>query len=116
MNCFYHPQMVAIAICKNCNRGLCADCGSDVGNGIACKNKCEEEVRAFNEMIDRNKSSYRKTGNFLIAIAMFFISCGLLGLVAMFRWRELPFLILGSFLLISGIVMFLFGKKFKRRN
>jgi len=116
MNCFYHPQVVAIAICKNCNKGLCGDCASDVGNGMACKNKCESEVRAINELVNRGKTAYQKTGNFAAAIGAFFIICGLLALGAMFSTRESALIIPSSFLLIAGAIMFLFGRKYKRRT
>lgn len=44
MNCFYHPSTVAIGTCKHCGKGLCADCANDLGHGLACRDKHEQEV------------------------------------------------------------------------
>lgn len=60
MKCFYHPQIEAIARCKSCRKGLCKDCAIDVGNGIACKNRCECEVVAINEFLELMKTAYQK--------------------------------------------------------
>lgn len=116
MNCFYHPQTVAVAVCKNCSKGLCSDCAVDVGNGMACKNKCEPEVRAMNEIITRSKTAYQKTGNFAAAVGGLFIICGLLAVAAMFITRAPELLVVGSFTLIAGAILFLFGRKIKRRT
>ncbi len=60
MKCFYHNSIDAVGICKNCNRGVCSECAADLKNGIACKNRCESEVQAVNELINRNKNSHQK--------------------------------------------------------
>jgi hypothetical protein len=33
------------------------ECAVEVGNGIACRNKCEAQVTAINDMIERGKKS-----------------------------------------------------------
>jgi len=53
MNCFYHPTIVAVGICKSCSKGLCPVCAADLGKGLACKGRCEEDVKAVTELIDR---------------------------------------------------------------
>lgn len=35
MNCYEHPETVAVASCQDCTRGLCQDC-SNVFNSIIC--------------------------------------------------------------------------------
>jgi hypothetical protein len=62
MKCFYHLQIDAVAICKNCNKGLCSDCAVELINGIACKNRCESEVKAIVEYLERGKTAYKKVG------------------------------------------------------
>ena len=63
MHCFYHDPVEAVAICKNCNRGVCRECAVELVNGIACKNRCEAEVEAVNQIIERSKTSYQKTSS-----------------------------------------------------
>jgi hypothetical protein len=62
MKCFNHDGSDAVAICKNCNKALCHTCAVDVGNGVACVGDCEQEVRALNELIRRNRTAAQKTG------------------------------------------------------
>jgi len=64
MKCFYHPQIDAVAICKNCSKGLCMECVADVGNGVACKGRCEAEVQAVNQMIQRGIKSRNTSGSY----------------------------------------------------
>jgi len=62
MNCYEHPDRPAVGICKNCQKGLCADCAADVGDGLACKDRCEQAVRDINEIVRRSKTAYQKVG------------------------------------------------------
>ncbi|MGH7976446.1 MAG: hypothetical protein ACREDS_10215 [Limisphaerales bacterium] len=78
MKCFYHSQIDAVAICKNCNKGLCFECAADVGNGIACKGKCESEVQAVNQMIQRGKRAGSIYSGYYKRMAIIF---GLVGLI-----------------------------------
>jgi hypothetical protein len=62
MKCYYHPQVDAVAICKHCQRGLCADCALEVSGGMACKNgllNCPEEVREAQVVALRSRKSYQ---------------------------------------------------------
>ena len=78
MKCFNHDTADAVAICKNCNRAICHACAADVGNGIACRGSCEDEVRAVNALIRRNQTTSQKTG---YAYQRNAIICALLGAV-----------------------------------
>jgi len=61
MNCFYHSETPAVGICKNCNRGICPSCASELDNGIACKSRCESAVLLINELFARNHKVYEKS-------------------------------------------------------
>jgi len=61
MKCFNHPDADAIGICKNCNKGLCKDCFTEVENGIACTASCIDEVKQINSIINRGRQSYKVT-------------------------------------------------------
>src|ERR1041385_4351522 len=61
MKCYYHPQVDAVAICKNCHKGLRTECAVDVGGGMACKisnDNCQAEVKFANEAFAINKRRY----------------------------------------------------------
>ena len=72
MKCYNHRESDAVAICKSCQRALCMDCSVDVTNGIACKDKCEEEVIAINVLYARGKSAYNKASKTYIGMAIIF--------------------------------------------
>ena len=40
--------------CKSCGKGLCPDCAADLGKGLACRGRCEADVTAVIELVDRN--------------------------------------------------------------
>ena len=78
MKCYNHEDADAVAICKNCNKALCHRCATDVGNGVACAGSCEDEVRALNELILRNRTASQRTGyayhrNAIVCVLLAFI-------------------------------------------
>ena len=106
MKCFYHPEADAVAICRNCSKGLCRDCAVEVENGIACKDRCEAQVKAIVELVERNKTLLQKTSGAYSRLAIVFALMGLLLLGSGF------FIIIGGgsrgyFLLIMGLIMVL---------
>jgi hypothetical protein len=88
MKCFYHPQIDAVAICKNCSKGICMDCVSDVGNGVACKGKCEAEVQAVNQMIQLGIKRRNIAGNYYKKITVLWILISLAAFVtSLLLWQ-----------------------------
>src|SRR5262245_57524308 len=77
MNCAHHPQTPAIGLCKNCSRGLCPECAADEGFGLACKNRCEAEVKSLWQLIERNKRVSLRTSAVYIRLA---VLSGLMGI------------------------------------
>ena len=51
MRCYYHQQAEAVGTCKNCNKGLFGECAVDVADGLACKDRCETQVRTYNQLV-----------------------------------------------------------------
>lgn len=43
MKCFYHTDRDAVALCRNCYRGLCRDCFADSDEGMVCKDGCGDK-------------------------------------------------------------------------
>ena len=67
MNCFNHPDRLALGACKHCCKGVCNDCITDTGVGIACKGSCEDHVRAIDRLMGfSNKVASRGISNTLI--------------------------------------------------
>lgn len=58
MNCYQHSPTPAVGICKTCFKAVCPECAVDVGDGLACKNSCEQNVQELNEMLARSAKIY----------------------------------------------------------
>jgi hypothetical protein len=54
MRCFNHPERDAIGVCKGRSQGICIDCSADLGHGLACRDKHEQNVEMLNAMIVRS--------------------------------------------------------------
>jgi len=63
MDCFNHIDRPAVGICKHCNKGLCPDCSTDTGAGIACTATRIEEVESVNRLIASNKKTMASQGS-----------------------------------------------------
>lgn len=116
MNCYNHRTVAAIGVCKNCNKGLCPDCITDVENGIACTTTCVEEVKTLNALINKNKnatdrvsSSYNRSAFIYFAVGILFISTGLF-------YPELKFYMFfgGGIFILGALLMLNTAKKYKK--
>ncbi|MCP3166397.1 hypothetical protein [Myxococcus qinghaiensis] len=83
MNCFQHAPVAAVGLCKNCQRGICLECLTDLGDGLACRNRCEQKVQALNTLLNRSPgvysaagSGYRIVGAMLLAVAAMSLLAG----------------------------------------
>src|SRR5947207_11707150 len=54
MSCFYHHDRESVGGCKSCGKALCPECAVDLGKGLACRGRCEDDVRTLIGLIDRN--------------------------------------------------------------
>ena len=87
MRCYYHTASDAVAVCMYCHRGVCTECAAEVEKGIACKDRCEDEVATLMGYTAKlgQQLAVNRTSN--------------LG------WTAL-FLIIGLILTIGGLAMF----------
>ncbi|MBW4651722.1 MAG: DUF2180 family protein [Kaiparowitsia implicata GSE-PSE-MK54-09C] len=120
MKCYYHNDVDAVAICKNCNRGICPKCAAEIENGIACRNRCESEVQALDELMQRGKSAYQKTAGVYMQYAVWLTLSGILFLgFGLLQWQTALALFLvpmGVITLIGALFTYSGSKKFSRRE
>lgn len=117
MRCFYHHDLDAVAAYKNCGRGLCPDCASDVGDGLACRGRCEEEVRALNRVIARNKTAYEKTSDAYARTALFYGAVGLVFVTGgLLDWRGYGWALApaGLIFLFAAWLYYSTGRRYQR--
>jgi hypothetical protein len=72
MNCFNHPDVPAVGICKACQKGLCMECAIDLGHGIACKNH-REDVEMLNTIQADSKRAIQNTEVLYRVITVFIL-------------------------------------------
>ncbi len=121
MRCFYHGDVEAVALCKSCSRALCRECCSDTGKSAACRSRCEEDVLALDEMIERGRSAYQKTsgaytrsGLFILVLGIAFSIIGILG----FRGDGEPVMflvVMGGLFLIYGVSQLFTALRFRAK-
>lgn len=111
MNCFNHPNKVAIGFCKSCCKGLCADCAATLPNGLSCRNTCEDRVTLINQIIDNNQKvisaaniQVRSSGIFILLLGFVFCLFGFLPLLISGRKETLFLGILGLFFAGYGAI------------
>jgi len=117
MKCFYHSQVDAVAVCKNCGRGLCSGCAVDVGNGMACQGHCETEVKALVELQQRNKTAYQKvvgaanrSALWLGLMGVAFVAAGLV----MWKSGGVVALFFGLFFLLGAAFQLVTARRYRR--
>jgi len=110
MKCFYSPAEDAVGICKSCGKGLSAGYAADLGRGLACKDRCETDVRKLISMIERNERMSEASEELVTKSpkaahghALFLMLAGLLfGIAGYLREREPLLLGLGVLFLLYG--------------
>jgi hypothetical protein len=121
MKCFTHQNSDAVAICRSCGRALCPDCISEVGLSCACKNRCEADVKRFNEMLARGRPGSVNAANlvgydrvvFLMVIGVAFTWFGLYFFKD--HGPNLFFVVLGGVFSIFAISQFFVTKRFRKQ-
>jgi hypothetical protein len=77
MRCFTHSDVDAVAICKACGRALCHSCIAAVGRSCACKERCEGDVSAQADVLERGRTVYQKTASIYFRNGVFVVLMGL---------------------------------------
>ena len=108
MKCFYHQTVDAVSLCKSCSRALCPNCIAQVGLSSSCRNRCEADVGTLNDLLERGRTAYQKTGAiwfrsgiFSLLLGGVFMIFGVPGLVSDSR-SEWDYFLFGIGLLFAG--------------
>ena len=110
MQCFKHRTAGAVGICKSCGKGVCAECAADTGDGLACRDTCEERVLLLGRMVANNakvmrtaNAQTRSAGLMAVILGLVFLAFGGWGYLA--NQPTLMFLgALGAVFLVFGLV------------
>lgn len=114
MICFNHSENEAVGICKSCQRGLCAECATDLGHGLACKGRHEEAVNTLEKIINQSAKIYSITPKTRNATPIFYIFMGVVFAgFGLLNGRGLTdfTVILGAGFIVFGIYIAIYNKK-----
>ena len=116
MKCYNHNEIDAVGICKNCNKGLCTSCNTELTNGIACTSTCIEEVNQINLLIQKSKVSHKTAIGVYMRSAYVTFTFGIIFLFyGIFTETASSFLLsLGIIFIIASIFSFVSAKKYKK--
>ncbi len=105
MNCYNHFEVAALGICKHCSKGVCIECLTDTGDGIACSTYCVEEINEVNKLVNHNKKAVRKQPVQWIGSGIFYIVLGIIFLLTTFFYLKR----LDPFLISMGVIFIVYG-------
>jgi hypothetical protein len=119
MKCFYDPTQDAIGTCKSCGKGISSEYTVDLGKGLACKGRCEEDVRTLIGLIEHNISLRGASANLMRNASGTSLSTGLMNFVfgSAFIWfgaRDRDDI--DPFFITIGLIFVLWGAVTFRRS
>ncbi len=117
MNCIYHPQTPAVALCKYCQRGLCLECAVDLGSGMSCRSHTAE-VREMNEIFQTSRHTSQGSGLLFKRFAWVFVFLGLAMIGGGFLLGPFGYIIgfTGLASLLFGGVYYFWGRRYDRQK
>ena len=119
MNCYYHPDKLALGLCKHCQRGLCSDCAALVEDVLACKDQHEGQVHELLELSKQNILKSKRAGSDYVRNTIFYGSVGVLFTIfgaSQIKWlglQAIVYLIIGLALLWAALANYLESRKYK---
>ena len=119
MKCHAHTDRDAIAICKHCARGLCADCAIPQRGGTACGDACAAAIETtFQQLVDaRRRIKLRRSAPKTLGGVFVIIGIACVGLAsAQSSLSGSFFQVAGTILLISGLLFLMLWRLQQREK
>jgi len=122
MRCFYHSDQEAVGICKNCHRGICIECFQEVGDGLACKGRCEPQVEKLNTLLKLSSRSHLTVGRTYLQsaplIGFFGICVLMMGTFMIQRAALFGYGIVGvgAIFILMAVQRYFFGRSYIRMS
>jgi hypothetical protein len=114
MHCYNHPDRNAVGFCKGCCKGLCHECGVDLGHGLACRGH-EQRVEELEKLMSgtaslQDKIKLPQTHTSLIYL---FLGAAFLGYSLFFSEGNHLLTVLGAGFLGFGLLELFASRKSK---
>jgi hypothetical protein len=106
----------AVATCKNCNKGLCPECLTEIENGIACSATCIEQVKILNGLLNTSKNATKRVAGTHYRAMFIYGAMSLLFLFTAFEYSELKiyWITAGCIFLIAALLSWNSANKYKK--
>ncbi|MCZ2115205.1 MAG: hypothetical protein LC131_15455 [Anaerolineae bacterium] len=95
MICYTHRDNRAIGICKYCGKAVCDECAIVDNSGIACSERCHQELLAYAVMAEKSKAVYGMKSGRIPITTIFLLAAGAV------------FLLMGVYFASKGIATWL---------
>lgn len=119
MNCFVHLDQPAVGVCIACGRAVCPECAADLQRAIACKERCENEVRRMLDIrdfsftqpsvqklvLERSTRGYLTSGLFSVVFGITALAYSAMN--PRLWWIAVP----GAMVLLHGVMTMITGRK-----
>lgn len=115
MKCFVHHESDAIGLCKQCQKGLCEHCATDLGKGLACKGQHEAEVEQINRLIEQGVKGQAQAPKSVSLANIIYLLMGMLFLGFGYYESSSFLLIFGALLAGFWLVLLVYNLLFFRR-
>jgi hypothetical protein len=119
MNCYNHEDKSSVGICKACGKGLCPECVTDMGHGLACKDEHEEMVETYNFIIEKNNKVYSEANKNILIGPIFLLFMGIVfiwsGIISRQGLPNMAF-IMGIGFIVFSIVIFIKNRELFRKK
>ena len=119
MKCFNHHENDAVGVCKNCLKGICSECATDIGGGITCSEQCKLIAKDTIAMVKNSVASqkdFKKGGTYLGPLFFTLMGLGFIG----FGLYEKGFgnfgFLFGSLFTLFGILLFILNYRHANRK
>jgi uncharacterized membrane protein YsdA (DUF1294 family) len=111
MKCINHRETDAVGCCRWCGRGLCPACCVEMPEGLACRDKCESDVKSLGEYMRMAISqggavkAFRTSGRMSLVFSIFFGVLGVLMVMAAIGTKESKSLYVVQAVLFGGVAI-----------
>jgi hypothetical protein len=122
MKCINHNETDAVGCCRWCGRGLCPTCCVEMPEGLACRNRCESDVKSLGEYMRMAISrggvvrAFRTSGRMHLVYCVFFGVLALLMAMAAIGTKESKTMYVVETILFGGVAVVFFSIWLRNRN
>lgn len=118
MKCYNHNDNDAVGVCKSCLKGICTECATDIGGGLACSDECAQTARDSIDLVKRTVESqkdFRKGGALIGPMFFLFMGLGFIGFSLYKKgFGEFGYLFGGLFVFF-GLIFFMYNRRYMKR-